>query len=75
MWPTREDLVQKHKHAKRLRSWNPLMRLPKRTRVIVSVAIALTVVAAAVGIGLGVSRAYNGEVWAGRGKSRPVDGA
>jgi hypothetical protein len=42
-------------------------------RFIVSVIIALVIIGAAVGIGVGVSRATHGEVWAGRGKSKPIE--
>jgi hypothetical protein len=72
MWPTQTELKARAKAEKCQRSRNPLLRLSKRNRVIVSIIIALTIIAAAVGIGVGVSRAYHGEVWAGTGKVVPI---
>jgi hypothetical protein len=72
MWPTQTDLKAKAKAEKRLRTRNPMIRLSKRNRIIVSIIIALTVIGAAIGIGVGVSRAYHGEVWAGNGKQIPI---
>jgi hypothetical protein len=72
MWPSASELRDRHKREKRARSRNPLRKLSRRNRVIISVVIALTVISAAVGIGVGISRAYHGEVWAGNGKSMPI---
>jgi hypothetical protein len=72
MWPTQTDLKAKAKAEKRLRTRNPMIRLSKRNRIIVSIIIALTVIGAAIGIGVGVSKAYHGEVWAGNGKQIPI---
>jgi hypothetical protein len=75
MWPTQKEVKAKAKADKLARnSCNPLARLSKRTRVIVSVTIALTVIGAAVGIGVGISRAYGGSVWAGNGRTMPISG-
>lgn len=74
MWPTSNALKQKAKKQKRSKhAHNPLMRLSKRNRVIVSVVLALLVIGLAVGIGVGISKKYGGEVWAGPGKSKPLD--
>jgi hypothetical protein len=72
MWPSASELQARHKAEKRARTRNPLRKLSRRNRVIISVVIALTVISAAVGIGVGISRAYHGEVWAGNGKSMPI---
>jgi hypothetical protein len=72
MWPSASEMHARHKREKRARSRNPLRKLSRRNRVIISVVIALTVISAAVGIGVGISRAYHGEVWAGTGKSMPI---
>jgi hypothetical protein len=72
MWPSQDELRHRHKREKMLRSCNPLLRLSKRNRIIVSVLIALTVIGAAIGIGVGISKAYNGGVWAGNGKNIPL---
>jgi len=72
MWPSQDQLKARAKQDKRARLWGPMARLSKRNRFIVSVVIALAVIGAAVGIGVGVSRATNGEVWAGTGKSKPI---
>jgi hypothetical protein len=74
MWPTAQELAEKQKAAKRAKA-NPIARLSKRNRVIVSVVIGLVVISAAVGVGVGVSRAYHGEVWAGNGMNKPIDGS
>jgi hypothetical protein len=76
MWPTQREVKAKAKADKLARSrCNPIARLSKRTRVIVSVTIALTVIGAAVGIGVGISRAYGGSVWAGNGRTMPIGGS
>jgi hypothetical protein len=72
MWPSASELHARHKREKRARTRNPLRKLNRRNRIIISVVIALTVISAAVGIGVGISRAYHGEVWAGNGKSMPI---
>lgn len=72
MWPTQDELRHRHRREKILRSCNPMLRLSKRNRIIVSILIALTVIGLAIGVGVGVSKAYNGGVWAGNGKNIPL---
>jgi len=73
MWPTQQEVKQKAKREKKARLLcAPMRKLSRRNRIIVSVVMALTIVAAAIGIGLGVSRAYNGSLWAGSGKNKPI---
>jgi hypothetical protein len=72
MWPSRVTLKAKAKEEKAKRSWNPLIRLPKRQRLIAQIVIALVIVGAAVGIGVGVSRAVGGGVWSGNGQTKQI---
>jgi hypothetical protein len=72
MWPSRVTLKAKAKEEKAKRSWNPLIRLDKRQRLIAQIVIALVIVGAAVGIGVGVSRAVGGGVWSGTGQTKQI---
>jgi hypothetical protein len=72
MWPSRVALKAKAKEEKAKRSWNPLVRLNKRQKLLAQIAIALLIVGAAVGIGVGVSRAVGGGVWSGNGQTKQI---
>jgi hypothetical protein len=72
MWPSRVTLQAKAKQEKAKRSWNPLLRLNKRQKLIAQIVIALLIVGAAVGIGVGVSRAVGGGVWSGNGQTKQI---
>jgi hypothetical protein len=72
MWPSRVALKAQAKQDKAKRSWNPLVRLNKRQRLIAQILIALLIVGAAVGIGVGVSRAVGGGVWSGNGQTKQI---
>lgn len=75
MWPslkTQKEKAKKDKAEKCAKSWNPITRMGKRQKLIVTAVIALVIIGAAVGIGVGVSKAVNGGVKNANGNTRPI---
>jgi hypothetical protein len=73
MWPSRQAMMDKKKQTKRARGCNLFRNLNSKQRLWVKILIGLLVLGAAVGLGIGISKAVGGGVWAGDGKSKPIN--
>lgn len=75
MWPTLKSIREKAKQDKAdkcAKSWNPMARMGRKQKLIVTVVIALVIIGAAVGIGVGVSIATGNGTKTGSGGNRPI---
>lgn len=72
MWPSLKSQKAQAKKDRCAKSWNPMAKMGRRQKMIVTAVIALLIIGAAVGIGVGVSKAVGGGVKQSNGDTRPI---